>query len=41
MLLFAIDSPTPAEDLWLTIGAIGTCVAALVVGLVALRNRKR
>ncbi|WP_267463897.1 hypothetical protein [Actinokineospora iranica] len=41
MLLLAIDPPTPAEDLWLTIGVIGACVAAIVVGLRALRNRKR
>lgn len=41
MLLLAIDPPTAAEDTWLTIGLIGSCVAAVVVGLVALRNRRR
>lgn len=38
---FAIENPSATEELWLTIGSIGACVAAIVVGLIALRNRKR
>ncbi|MGQ0838667.1 hypothetical protein [Actinokineospora sp.] len=41
MLLFAIESPSATEELWLNIGVIGSLVAAVVVGLVALRNRRR
>jgi hypothetical protein len=41
VLTFAIENPTAAEDLWLTIGSIASCIAVIVVGLIALRNRKR
>jgi MYXO-CTERM domain-containing protein len=40
--MFAIDTePSAMESTLLTIGIIGGLVAAIVVGLFALRNRRR
>jgi hypothetical protein len=33
--------PSALESALLTIGAIGACVACIVVGLIYLRNRRR
>ncbi|HVK20687.1 MAG TPA: hypothetical protein VM677_04950 [Actinokineospora sp.] len=41
MLTFAIENPTAVEDTLLTVASIAACLAAVVVGLIAYRNRRR
>ncbi|GLZ38633.1 hypothetical protein [Actinokineospora sp. NBRC 105648] len=41
MLALQIEGPTATEQVWLDIVGIAVLVAALVTGLVALRNRNR
>lgn len=40
-VMLVVEGPGPVEDLLLTLGSIGACVAAIVVGVIALRNRRR